>query len=85
MVDVEVEPNVQISPCVEPSWVFWEWQFVSLQEVSLRDSGVLDLWLIDMDGVVIQEIVDPTFSCSEVLVWILNNWLNKKGVENKLL
>ena len=58
---------------------------MSLQEGSLWDTRVLDLWLIDVDGIVVQEVVNFALSGSEVLVWIFNNWLNEKGVENELL
>lgn len=38
-----------------------------------------------MNSVIIQEVVDNTFSGSEVLVWIFDNWFNKEGVKNELL
>jgi hypothetical protein len=58
---------------------------VSLEEVSLGNSGVLNLWLEDLDGVIVQEVVDFALSGSEVFVWILNDWLNEIGFEDKLL
>ena len=58
---------------------------MSLEEVSLGNSGVLNLWLEDLDGVIVQEVVDLALSGSEVFVWVLNDWLNEVGFEDKLL
>jgi hypothetical protein len=65
--------------------VVWIRQFVSLQEVALWDAGVLDLWLIDLDSVIFEVVVDSALSCSEVFVWVLDDWFNEKGLENELL
>lgn len=48
---------------------------MSLHENSLWDSGVLNSWLDDVDGVIIKVVVDGALSESVVLIWILNNWL----------
>ena len=85
LINIEVESNIDVFPGVEFGFVFWVWQFVSLQETSLWDSGVLDFWFIDLNGVVVEEVVDFALSSSEILVWIFNNWLNEKGFEYKLL
>jgi len=85
LINIKVESNVEVFPGVELGWVFWEWQLVSLQEIALWDSRVLDLWFEDLNGVVVQEIVDLAFSGSEVFIWVFNNWLNEKGFEYELL
>jgi hypothetical protein len=56
---------------------------VSLQENTLRDTRVFNLWLEDMDGVVIEEVVDSALSRSEVFIWVFNNWFDEKGIKDK--
>jgi len=54
---------------------------VSLQEDSLRDSRVLDSWLDDVDGVIVQIVVNDTFSNSEILVGVFDNWFLEVAME----
>jgi hypothetical protein len=49
----------------------------------LGNTRVLNLWLEDMDGVIIEEVVDSALSGSEVFIWVFNNWLDEKGVKDK--
>lgn len=56
---------------------------MSLQENTLRDTRVFNLWLEDMDGVVIEEVVDSALSRSEVFIWVFNNWFDEKGIKDK--
>ena len=58
---------------------------MSLEEDTLWDTRVFDLWFIDVDGVVIEEVVDLALSGSEVFVGIFNDWLNKVSVKYELL
>jgi hypothetical protein len=58
---------------------------MSLQEGSLWDARVLNLGLINVDGVVFEEVVDDALAGSEVLVGVLDDWLDEEGVENELL
>ena len=85
VVDIEVDSNVEISPCVVSALVFWEWQFMSLKECSLWDTRVLNFRFIDVASVVIEEIIDFALSGSKVLVWIFNHWLNEESFKYELL
>lgn len=53
LVNIEAKSNVHVFPGVEVGWVIWEGQLVSLQEVTLRDSGVFNLWLKDLNSVIV--------------------------------
>ena len=83
LVDVEVDANVEVLPNVVFGLVLWVRQLVSLQEDSLRDTGVLDSWLDDVDGVVIKVVVDDALPDSVVLVSVFDNWLLEVSVEAK--
>lgn len=85
VVDVEVDSDVQVSPGVVLRLVFGVGQLMSLQEGSLWDARVLNLGLINVDGVVFEEVVDDALAGSEVLVGVLDDWLYEEGVENELL
>lgn len=85
VVDVEVDSDVQVSPGVVLRLVFGVGQLMSLQEGSLWDARVLNLGLINVDGVVFEEVVDDALAGSEVLVGVLDDWLDEEGVENELL
>jgi len=61
--------------------VFWEWKLVSLQKDSLRNTGVLNSWLDDVDGVIVKVVEDDTFSNSVVFVWVFNHWFLEISVE----
>lgn len=81
-VHIKVHANVQVLPNVVLGWVLWVWQLVSFHEDSLWDSGVLNSWLDDVDGVVIKIVVDNTLSQSVVLIGIFNDWfleVSRKG------
>jgi hypothetical protein len=58
---------------------------VSLHEDSLWNSGVLNSWLDNVDGIVIKIVVDSAFSDSVVLIGIFNNWLLEITGETKYL
>jgi len=58
---------------------------VSLHEDSLWNSGVLNSWLDDVDGIVIKIVVDSAFSDSVVLIGIFNNWFLEITGEAKYL
>lgn len=82
-INVEISRQIEIAPAVVlVFWVFWEWELVSLQENSLWDTGVLNLWLNDVDGIVLEVIVDKTFSNSEILIGIFNYWLLEVSMES---
>ena len=84
-VHIEVHSDVKVLPDVVIGWIFWSWELVSLHEDSLGDSGVLNSWLDDVDGVVIKIVVDGALSESIVLIGILNNWLLEITREAKYL
>jgi hypothetical protein len=81
LVYVEVHSNIQIPPGIVFALIIWEWQLVSLKENSLWNSGVLNLGLKNVDGVIVKEIVDSALSGSEILVGVFNNWFDEKGVK----
>jgi hypothetical protein len=54
---------------------------MSLEEDSLWNTSVFDSWLNNVDGIIVEVVVDDTFSESKVLIWILNNWLLKIGIK----
>lgn len=85
LVDVEVDANVQVLPSVVLGVIIWIWQLVSLQEDALGDTSVLNSWLDDVDGVIVQVVVDDALAESEVLVGVLNDWLLEVCVEAKNL
>jgi len=82
-VDIEVHADVEVSPGVVLALVMGQWELVSLQENSLRHSGVLNLGLEDVDGVVIEEVVDSALARSEVLVGVLHDGLDEVGVKDQ--
>jgi len=61
--------------------ILWEWKLVSLHENTLWNTGVLNSWFDDVDGVVIKIVVDDAFSHSEILVGIFDNWFLEIGVK----
>jgi len=56
---------------------------VSLQENTLRNTRVFNLWLEDMNGVIIEEVIDSALSRSEVFIWVFNDWFDEKGLKYK--
>ena len=56
---------------------------MSLEENSLWHSGVLNLRLEDVDGVVIEEVVDSALARSEVLVGVLHDGLDEISVKDQ--
>ena len=54
---------------------------MSLQEDSLRNSTVLNSRFEDVEGVVIEVIVDCALSKSEVLIWVFNHMLLEVAIE----
>jgi len=84
-VHIEVHSNVKVLPDVVLGWILWSWELVSLHEDSLWNSGVLNSWLDDVDGIVIKIVVDSAFSDSVVLIGIFNNWLLEITGETKYL
>ena len=54
---------------------------MSFHENTLRDTGVFDSWLDDVDGIIVEIIVNNTFSNSEVFVSILNDWFLEVSME----
>ena len=82
-VDIEVDSNVEVSPVVVLALIMGQWELVSLQENTLGHSGVLNLGLEDVDGVIIEEVVDSALARSEVLVGVLDHGLNEVGVKDQ--
>lgn len=78
---VEIAGNVQIFPGVVLGVIIWIRQLMSLEEDTLRNTCVFDSWLNNVDCVIIEVIVDDTFSKSEVLIWILNHWFLEIGIK----
>jgi hypothetical protein len=81
-VHIEVHTNVEVLPNVVLGWVLWVWQLVSLHEDSLWDTGVLNSWLEDVDGVVIEIVENDALSQSVVLIGVFNDWfleVSRKG------
>lgn len=72
-------------PDVEFALVFWVRKFVSLEEDALRDTGIFNSGLDDVNGVVVEVVVDDAFSDSVIFVGILYNWLLEISVEAKNL
>ena len=54
---------------------------MSFHENTLRDTRVLDSWLDDVDGVIVEIIVNNTFSNSEIFVSIFNDWFLEVSME----
>ena len=54
---------------------------MSFHEDSLRDTRVLDSWLDNVNGVIVEIIVNNAFSDSEIFVSILNDWFLEVSVE----
>ena len=82
-VDIEVDANVEVSPGVVFALIIRQRELVSLEEYSLWHSGVLNLGLEDVDGVVIEEVVDSALARSEVLVGVLHDGLDEVGVKDQ--
>ena len=79
-VDIKVHSKLEIWPVIIDIAV-WLWKLMSLKENSLWDSRVLNLWLNDVEGIIIQVEVDDALSDTVVLVLVLNNWLKEVGFE----
>jgi len=56
---------------------------VSLHEDTLWNSGVLNSWLNDVDGVIIKVVVDGALSKSVVLIGVFNDWFLEVSIEAK--
>ena len=54
---------------------------MSFHEDTLRDTRVLDSWLDNVNGVIVEIIVNNAFSDSEIFVSILNDWFLEVSVE----
>lgn len=80
-VAAEVDSEVQILPGVVDSCIFTDWDLMSLQEDALGDATVFNSLLNDMDGIIVQIVVDDALPDSEVLIWVLNYWLLEVGCE----
>jgi len=80
LIYIEVDSNVEISPCVIFTLVIWEWQFMSFQKDALRNSGVFNFWFKDVNGVIIKEVVDSTFSGSKIFIGVFNNGFNEECI-----
>lgn len=81
LVDVEIARDVHISPGVVLGVIIRVWQLMSLEEDALWNTSVLNSWLNDVDGVIIEIVVDDAFSESEILIGILDNWLLEIGIK----
>ena len=60
-------------------------QLVSLKEYSLWDTRVLNATLNDVDGIIVEIVVDNAFADSIVLSWVFHYWLLEVGFEVKHL
>ena len=60
-------------------------QLVSLKEYSLWDTRVLNATLNDVDGVIVEVVVDDAFADSIILSWVFHYWLLEVGFEVKHL
>ena len=58
---------------------------MSFHEDTLRDTRVLDSWFDDVNGVIVEIIVNNAFSDSEIFVSILNDWFLEVSVEFEYL
>ena len=58
-----------------------QWQLVSLHKDTLRNTGVLNSWLDDVDGVIIKIVINDALANSEIFISILNNWFLEVCVE----
>ena len=56
---------------------------MALQEDALGNARVFDLGLEDVDGVVVEEVVDSALAGSEVFVGVFNDGLDEISVENE--
>ena len=56
---------------------------MSFHEDAMWDSGVLNSWLDDVDGVVIKIVVNDALSQSVVLVGVFNDWFLEVSREAK--
>jgi hypothetical protein len=81
LVDIEVDTNVEIAPDVVFRLIIRVWELVPLQEYSLWNSGVLNSWLDDVDGIIVKIVVYDALSDPVVLVGVLNNWFLEVTVE----
>ena len=77
--------NFQICPVVGVSWPGWVWELVSLEEDSLRDAGVLYTLLNDVDGIIVEVVVDGALPDSIVLGRVFDDWLLEISSEVKNL
>jgi hypothetical protein len=80
-VDVQVLRNVEIPPSVVLGLILRERQSVALEENALRHTGVLDTWLNDVGGVILEVVVDDAVTDTEVLVGVLDDWLLEVSIE----
>ena len=85
LVNIKVLADAQVLPCVVNGFVMWQWQLVSLHEDALWDAGVLHSWLDDVNGVIVEVVVDDALANSEILILVLNDWLLEVSVEFKYL
>jgi len=72
-VEVNVTTDIKVSPVVAFN-LAGNWHKMSLQEDALGNSRVGDLRFQNMDGVIIEVIVDDTLAKAVVFVGVLDNW-----------
>ena len=77
--------DFQICPVVAVTWSGWVGELVSLKEDALRDTSVLNTLLNDVDGVIVEVVVDGALSDSIVLGRVFDNWLLEVSFEVKNL
>jgi len=84
-IHIEVDANIQISPCVDSGFLSWDEHLVTLEEHTLRDAAVFNSVLKDVQSIVIEIVVNGALSDTVVLIGILYNGFLEVALEVKNL
>lgn len=63
----------------------WKWQLVAFQKDALWDTSIFNSWFNNVDGIIIEVVKDDTFTNSEILIPVLNDWFLEVSMEFKNL
>ena len=82
---IQIHAYIQIFPVVDLRLLSGDEYFVSLEEDTLRDATVLNSILCDVQGVIIQIVVNSALADAVVFIRALNNGLLEVCLELKHL
>jgi hypothetical protein len=80
-VDIQIHANIQIFPVVNSGFLSRDKDLVSFEEDTLRDTTVLNSVFQNVEGIIIEIIVNSAFADAVVFIRIFNDGLLEIGLE----